>query len=395
MTINDVEIRQAENNEVTVGTVSEYDIKIYECSRDCDIDGETRKINSAWIGGNITIDVNGNTIKHSFRYLDTIRHKKNGDENKIFKGILTALGYNVEFNEQTKKLDYTKVGEGLIPKIEGTITFLDINKNTTNTETIKNTGVPTRVKISSKLSLAEGLNKDRSDLAFYNELPISYISTTSVSDEDSAMFTVEGVIKDIVDEFDNNGGTTGRYLVDLVTPNYFGVDVFSFVMLDKWVNIIDGEEIELSKEMFYSPNNSDSFCQIGDTVKISGDIEAHSFGSVATASTAKKTFGGGAQNVRSGFTKMEWTIKAGDIVEDSEQYDNDLIAKALEEREVILDNNYKKRLEDYNNATANKGSNATSKPSIKGSANNASNSPFGNAPKTSNPFGGVKKSPFA
>ena len=395
MTINDVEIRQAENNEVTVGTVSEYDIKIYECSRDCDIDGETRKINSAWIGGNITIDVNGNTIKHSFRYLDTIRHKKNGDENKIFKGILTALGYNVEFNEQTKKLDYTKVGEGLIPKIEGTITFLDINKNTTNTETIKNTGTPTRVKISSKLSLAEGLNKDRSDLAFYNELPISYISTTSVSDEDSAMFTVEGVIKDIVDEFDNNGGTTGRYLVDLVTPNYFGIDVFSFVMLDKWVNIIDGEEVELSKEMFYSPNNSDSFCQIGDTVKISGDIEAHSFGSVATASTAKKTFGGGAQNVRSGFTKMEWTIKAGDIVEDSEQYDNDLIAKALEEREVILDNNYKKRLEDYNNATANKGSNATSKPSIKGSANNANNSPFGNAPKTSNPFGGVKKSPFA
>ena len=395
MTINDVEIRQAENNEVTVGTVSEYDIKIYECSRDCDIDGETRKINSAWIGGNITIDVNGNTIKHSFRYLDTIRHKKNGDENKIFKGILTALGYNVEFNEQTKKLDYTKVGEGLIPKIEGTITFLDINKNTINTETIKNTGAPTRVKISSKLSLAEGLNKDRSDLAFYNELPISYISTTSVSDEDSAMFTVEGVIKDIVDEFDNNGGTTGRYLIDLVTPNYFGVDVFSFVMLDKWVNVIDGEEVELSKEMFYSPNNSDSFCQIGDTVKISGDIEAHSFGSVATASTAKKTFGGGAQNVRSGFTKMEWTIKAGDIVEDSEQYDNDLIAKALEEREVILDNNYKKRLEDYNNATANKGSNTTSKPNIKGSANNASNSPFGNAPKNANPFGGAKKSPFA
>ena len=394
MTINDVEIRQAENNEVTVGTVSEYDIKIYECTRDCDIDGETRKINSAWIGGNITIDVNGNTVKHSFRYLDTIRHKKNGDENKIFKGILTALGYNVEFNEQTKKLDYTKVADGLIPKIEGTITFIDINKNTVNTENVKNTGVPTRVKISSKLSLQEGLNKDHSDLAFYNELPVSYISTTSVSDEDSAMFTVEGVIKDIVDEFDNNGGTTGRYLIDLVTPNYFGVDVFSFVMLDKWVNVIDGEEIELSKEMFYSPNSSDSFCQIGDTVKISGDIEAHSFGSVATASTAKKTFGGGAQNVRSGFTKMEWTIKAGDIVEDSEKYDNDLIGKALEEREVILDNNYKKRLEDYNNATANKNTN-TSKPSIKGSANNATNNPFGNAPKNANPFGGAKKSPFA
>ena len=392
MTINDVEVRQADNNEITVGTVSEYDIKIYECTRDCEIDGEPKKINSAWIGGTMTVDVNGNSIKHTFRYLDTIRHKKNGDENKIFKGLVTALGYNVEFNEQTKKLEYTKVAEGLIPKIEGTITFIDINKNTTNTDSIKNTGTPTRVKITSRLSVAEGLNKDRSDLAFYNELPVSYISTTSVSDEDSAIFAVEGVVKDIVDEYNNNGGTTGRYIVDLVVPNFFGVDVFNFVMLDKWTNIVDGEEIEVTKEMFYSPNSDESFCKIGDTIKISGDIEGHSFGSVATPSTAKKTFGGGAQNVRSGFTKIEWTIKAGDVVDDENQYDTEIIEKALEEREIILDNNYKKRLEDYNNATSNKGATA-SKPSIKGSANGNA-SPFGGN-KANNPFGGAKKSPFA
>ena len=132
MTINDVEVRQAENNEVTIGTVSEYDIKITECQRECDIDGEPRKINSAWIGGTLIVDVNGVSIKHSFRYLDTIRHKKNGDENKVFKGLLTALGYDVSFNEQTKKLEYTKVADGLIPKAEGTITFLDINKNVVN-----------------------------------------------------------------------------------------------------------------------------------------------------------------------------------------------------------------------------------------------------------------------
>ena len=391
MTINDVEVRQADNNEITVGTVSEYDIKIYECTRDCEIDGEPKKINSAWIGGTMTVDVNGNSIKHTFRYLDTIRHKKNGDENKIFKGLITALGYNVEFNEQTKKLEYTNVAEGLIPKIEGTITFIDINKNTTNTNSIKNTGTPTRVKITSRLSVAEGLNKDRSDLAFYNELPVSYISTTSVSDEDSAIFAVEGVVKDIVDEYNNNGGTTGRYIVDLVVPNFFGVDVFNFVMLDKWTNIIDGEEIEVTKEMFYSPNSDESFCKIGDTIKISGDIEGHSFGSVATPSTAKKTFGGGAQNVRSGFTKIEWTIKAGDVVDDENQYDTEIIEKALEEREIILDNNYKKRLEDYNNAS-NKGA-TVSKPSIKGSANGNA-SPFGGN-KANNPFGGTKKSPFA
>ena len=391
MTINDVEVRQADNNEVTVGTVSEYDIKVTECQRECDIDGEPRKITSAWIGGTLVVDVNGNPIKHTFRYLDTIRHKKNGDENKVFKGLLTALGYDVTFNEQTKKLEYNKSSNGLIPKVEGTITFYDINKNVVNTDSFKRDGEPTRVKITSRLSLAEGLNKDQSDLAFYNELPVSYITTTNVADEDSARFTVEGVVKDIINELDNNGGTTGRYIVDLVVPNYFGVDIFNFTMLDKWTNIIDGEEIEVTKEMFYEPNNSDSFCQLGDTVKISGDIEGHSFGSVTTPSTAKKTFGGGAQNVRSGFTRIEWTIKAGDIVDDADKYDTEIIKKALEEREITLDNNYKKRLEDYK---ANVGNKTESKPSVKGAANGG-NSPFGNAPKANNPFGGAKKSPFA
>ena len=390
MTINDVEVRQADNNEVTVGTVSEYDIRVAECTRECEIDGETKRINSAWIGGSLIVEVNGNAIRHSFRYLDTIRHKKNGDENKIFKGLMTALGYDVTFNEQTKKLEYNKVNDGLIPKVEGKITFVDVNKNVVNTVEVKRTGEPTRVKVSSKLSLQEALNKDQSDLVFYNELPVSYITTTNVSDTDSAIFTVEGVIKDIVDEYDLNGGTTGRYIIDLVVPNYFGVDVFNLIMLDKWTNTIDSEEVEFTKEMFYNSSDvANSFCKAGDTVKLSGDIEGHSFGSVANATEAKKTFGGGAKSVRSGFTRIEWTVKSGDFVEDSEQYDTDIITKALEEREIVLDNNYKKRLEDYK-AMGTKSE--TPKPSVKGSANGG-NSPFGNTPKAS-PFGNGKKSPF-
>ena len=390
MTINDVEVRQAENNEVTVGVVSEFDVKVYECTRECEIDGESKRVNSAWIGGNMIVEVNGNPIKHTFRYLDTIRHKKNGDENKIFKGIMTALGYDVEFDTSAKKLTYTKTNDGLIPKIEGKITFIDINKNTTNTETVRKSGEPTRVKVTSKLSLQEGLNRDQSDLAFYNELPVSYISTSGVSDEDSARFTVEGVIKDIVDEFDGNGSTTGRYIIDLVVPNYFGVDVFNLIMLDKWTNVIDGEDVEITKDMFYTPNSDDSFCKLGDTVKLSGDIEGHSFGAVQTVSTAKKTFGGGAKSVKSGFTRIEWTVKAGDIIEDADQYDTKIIKKALEEREIILDNNYKKRLEDYKNSQNGKESN-TPKTPVKGSANGG-NSPFGKP--ANNPFGGAKKSPF-
>ena len=393
MTINDVEVRQAENGEVTIGTVSEFDIRVAECTRECDIDGETKRINSAWIGGSMIVEVNGNPVRHTFRYLDTIRHKKNGDENKIFKGIMTALGYDVEFDSQTKKLVYTKTSEGLIPKIEGKITFVDVNKNIVNTETVRKSGEPTRVKITSKLSLQEGLNKDQSDLVFYNELPVSYISTNGVSDEDSARFTVEGVVNAITDEYDMNGATTGRYIVDLVVPNYFGVDVFNFIMLDKWTNVIDGEEVEFTKEMFYS-DSADSFCKIGDTVKLSGDIEGHSFGAVQTASTAKKTFGGGAKNVKSGFTKIEWTIKAGDMVDDSDTYDTEIIKKALEEREIILDNNYKKRLEDYKNSQSSKES--TPKPSVRGSANGNSANPFGGGnSRPNNPFGNGKKSPFA
>ena len=302
---------------------------------------------------------------------------------------MTALGYDVEFDTTAKKLTYTKTGEGLIPKIEGKITFVDVNKNVVNTETVRKSGEPTRVKVTSKLGLQEGLNRDQSDLAFYNELPVSYISTSGVSDEDSARFTVEGVIKDIVDELDSNGGTTGRYIIDLVVPNYFGVDVFNLIMLEKWTNVIDGEEVEITKDMFYAPNDNDSFCKLGDTVKLSGDIEGHSFGAVQTASTAKKTFGGGAKSVKSGFTRIEWTVKAGDIIEDADQYDTEIIKKALEEREVILDNNYKKRLEDYKNSQS--GKDSAPKTSVKGSANGG-NSPFGKP--ANNPFGGAKKSPF-
>lgn len=391
MTINDVEVRQAENNEVTVGVVSEYDIRVAECTRECEIDGETKRINSAWIGGSIIVEVNGNAIRHSFRYLDTIRHKKNGEENKIFKGLMTAFGYDVTYNEKTKKLEYNKIGEGLIPKVEGKVTFVDINKQITNTDEFKRTSEPTRIKVSSKLGLNEALNKDQSDLVFYNELPVSYISTTNVSDTDSAIFTVEGVIKDIVDEYDNNGNTTGRYLIDLVVPNYFGVDIFNFIMLDKWTNIIDGENVQFTKEMFYdSTDETNSFCKAGDTVKLSGDIEGHSFGSVTTVSDAKKTFGGGAKAVKSGFTRIEWTVKSGDFVEDSEQYDTEIIKKALEEREITLDNHYKQRLEDYKNMNTGK---TESKPSVKGSANGNTN-PFGNSAPKASPFGNGKKSPF-
>lgn len=386
MIINDVELKSAVNSVVTVGSVSEYDVKITECVRECNIDGESKKINSIWIGGTITIDVNGQNIKHSFRYLDTIRHLKNGNQNKAFSSIMTALGYEVTLDEGTKKFVYNKLDRGLTPKIKGTITFVDVNKNTTNVDTI-NGGVATRVKVSGKLGLTEGLNKDQSDLIFYNELPVSFITTTSVSEEDSSQFTIEGVVKSVVNELGSNGNDTGRYLVDIVSPNFVGVDVFNFVMLDKWTNIVDGEEQEFTKEDFYTGDNN-SFCQIGDSVKISGDIEAHSFGNVEVTTTpgAKRTFGGGARVNKSGFTRTEWTIKSGDIME--EAYDNELIKLALDEREVYIDKTYKAKLEyAKNNSKSNDNAQKVETPKAASNPFAAKTNPFSNG-------GTVKSNPF-
>lgn len=344
MFINDLELRNGKNDVVVVGAISEYDIRVIDCTRQCVIDGEDRTVNSAWIGGNIVVNSNGADIKMSFRYLDTIRHKKNGELNKSFTSLLTAFGYECKFDEDSKKLVYTKLDRGLTPKVEGKITIDG------NVEIVRG-GTPTRVKVTSKLGIAEGLNKDQSDLVFYNELPVSYISTTNVSDEDSAIFNIEGVVKSVVNEIGVNGSDTGRYLVEFVSPNFFGVDVFNFVIQDKWTNIIDGEEVEFSKEEFYGTN--DSFCNIGDSCALSGEIKATTFGNVETTNTtAKKSFGGGVKNIKSGFTRIEWVIVGGESVD--EEFDNELIKLALEEREVRLEKTYQEKLEYAKNNNAKK-----------------------------------------
>lgn len=390
MKINEKEIRQAENVVETVGTISEYNISIRECIRKCDIDGEDTNVHSAWIGGTVIITSNGAEIKHSFTYLDTIRHTKKGDENSKFKGILTALGYDVAFNSDTKKLEYTKVDLPLIPKIPSKITWVDENKNEVNSVTIQPNGEPTRVKVTTKLATNIGLNKDKSNLSFYDDLPIQYISRIKVADEDSCRFVIEGVIKDIYLEPKGDGTTTDRYNVELVVPNFFNVDVFKLVMLNSWKNVLeDGETIQVTKDMFYDINNPDnSFCKIGDTVKLSGDIENHPVGIVKVNTTTRKSFGGGSQEIRSGYDRIERTIKAGDIVDGEDKYDIELIKKALEEREVFLDNEYNRLVEYQKSApTQSKPNPSDTKPT---------SNPFGSSTSSANanPFGAKKKNPF-
>ena len=396
MEINGKEIRQAENAEVTVGTVSEFYIQVRSCKRDCVIDGVETKINTAWISGNLNVDVDGTIIKHSFGYFDTIRHKKNGEENKSFKGLMTSFGYDVEFDDKEKKLVYTKNdSEGLIPKIDSKIDWLDENKNVVNSVEVKGKGNnASRVKVTAKLGYNTRLNSDQTDIVFYNDLPVSYITTTKVSDKDSASFTIEGVVKEVFPELNLQGSATGRYNVDMIVPSFFGVDVFTFVMLDKWTNIIDDEEVEITKEMFYIPEDDSSFCKAGDTLRISGDLMGHTFGSVKSTQTAKGSFGGGAQNVKTGGTRVEWTIKAGDLLDGDDKYDVEDMAAALKERDLNMDNEFKRLKVEFDKRSA-EGTNKKSSPK----ESKGTDKPFGE-PKTSvaKAFGGTstsKKSPFA
>lgn len=354
LNLNRMELRVASNQLTTVGTVSEYNITIKECERTCNIDGEEKKIKSAWINGDITIDVNKTTIKHSFTYLNTIKHTKNGEQSNSFKGLMTAFGYEYSYDEKKGKVVYNKITDGLIPTIKGTITFqyLDNTKEEIPVNR-KQEQIPTRVKITGALDLQEGLNKDQSDLAFYNNLAVKFISTTNVPDTDDSSFIVEGFVKDIVNEMNNNGGTTGRYLIDLIVPDFFGIKIMNFVMLDKWINVMeDGEEVEITKEMFHDASDPNTFCKVRDTVLLSGKIEGHTVGTQKVQSS--KTFGGGA--IINSFTRIEWTVKSGDSLNEFEdkKYDKDLIEKAIVEYNITLDNNYQTRLKSYQESQAKK-----------------------------------------
>lgn len=385
MKINEKEIRSGVNTEVTVGTVSEYSIKVKECTRKVNVDGNEVTINSAWIGGKIVVDVNGTKIEHKLSYLDTIRHKKNGDENKSFASILTALGYDVAFNSTTKKLTYTENGRKLNPTINSSIVWEDINGAVVNKVEVRGSTAPDRISVKSQLNVTHSLNKDGDALNDYDELPVLFLST-KVEDEDKADFVVEGVITKVSKEYGADGQSeTGRYLIDVAVVDFFGVEVLSFVMEDKWSQTIDGEEVEIHKEDFYG--TEDSFCQLGDTVKLSGSIIGKTVGTVQKAETAKKAFGGGAKNIgKGGYTKIERVILAGSSVDDT--YAVEDIQAGLEEREINLGKELTRQLE------ARKAKNANA-PKNEAPVNN---SPFKatatTAPAKANPFSNTAKNPF-
>jgi hypothetical protein len=339
-------LAQALNIMEVNGTVSEYNITVKESEKECFIDGDKTKIKTAMVFGKVVLEVKGEAMEFSLSPLDLTRHTKKGEENKAFKGIMTNLGYEYAYDESLKRVIYTKVADGLIPKMQGTITFKYLDKNIEDKKIeIKNEGrTPTRINGKGKMGLKEGLNKDQSDLTFYKELPLKFISTdTSKVGDDKCSFVLEGYVHSLMDEMNNEGGMTGRVLTTIIVPNFFGIDSFDQFVVQKEWEIENGAKV--TAEQFKK------FAKVGDSIKFVGDVDVRSVG-------AKQQSGGnsfGAQsNVTSGYKVQEWNIKGGDKMQTP--FEKDLLDTAIHQYTIMLDANYAKRKKEYEEAQAKKNS---------------------------------------
>ena len=337
------ELTQGDNVFEANGTLSEFAITVKECKKDCNIDGEDKKITSAMIYGSITEVIKDSAYKFALSALDFSKHQKNGNEGKGFKGIMTVLGFDYSFDKDKGRVVYTQRGDGLSPKINGTVTF---NYLDGTHETYNYKGSPTnpdRLNIRGHLGIKESLTKDQSDLRFFNELDAQWISKSS--DEDKCSFVIDGYVKDIVDEMNSNGGTTGAGIVTLVVPDFFGVKVYdNFRVLSQWdVENDDGTIDTLTYADFKD------FCKVHGSFKFNGDIDATKVGS--SAPVIKNHFGA-SSNVRSGYVRFDWNIKGATPLD--KPYKDELIDKALAEYQNVLDTDYDRQLKSYQEAMAKK-----------------------------------------
>jgi len=374
-------LAQALNIMEVNGTVSEFDITIKESKKDCNIDGEDKKITSAMVYGKIVLDVKGEAMEFSLSALDLSKHTKKGEENKAFKGILTNLGYEYKYDDTKKRVVYTKVSEGLIPKMQGTVTFKYLDNSEQKVE-IKNEGrVATRINGKGRMGLKEGLNKDQSDLTFYKELPIKFISTDSSKvGDDKCSFVLEGYIHSLVDEMNNEGGMTGRVLTTIIVPTFFGIDSFDQFVVQKEWELEDGTKVTSS--------DFKSFAKVGDSIKFVGDIDVRSVGVKQQANSNRF---GAQSNVTSGYKVQEWNIKGGDTMQ--APFEKDLIEQAIHQYTIILDTNYTKRKKDYEEAQAKKNKTQETPKSQRGLGRSA-NTQSSATSTPSNSFGQTSDIPY-
>lgn len=349
MYLNEKEIENSANQYELVGTVSEYNITLKQNKQKVKIDGEEKEINSSILYGTIVTDVNGVSIKNNIL---TSKFTKGGDEKKSFKGLCTIAG--IEYEKDT----YSFGERPLKPTIDGVTTIIPRDAKTKEEHKVQNHKgcgkEADRVRIVGQTDREEYLNKDASDLVVGKKLSVGNVSTQNVPSEDKATFDIGGCVYAINDEYDNQGQTTGRKLVDLVNIGFFGGNVFTLTVPSEWEIEVGGETQKLTAKDFLD------FVKLGQTITAHGDIEGHTIGKVADT-TEKKSFGQKSE-IKGGFTIVEWTLKGADI---ETSYDTEDIKQIKKEYDIYLDATYKQKLEQQKEYNAKKNGGGT-KSSSKG-----------------------------
>lgn len=294
-----------------------------------------------------TVDINGNIIDVEYFGVNFGVAEKGLDENG-----------NIIDNDRFKALE--TIMNKYNPKIGGD----------SNVE-------PTRVKVDGSLALNEyaSVNKNP-DGEFYSfpQITAFGISSSGVTEEDSADAEISGVIKAIAHEV-RDDEETGRLNVELISFGYNGVaEPFKFVV-----------ESDLADDF-------ESFYEMGASVKIYYEIITKQIGGKRVSTDGG--FGRRDAKITSGYTITEYSVFRGEepFEEESEYFvDVETVKNALAEREIMKENRIKDAIEKANNG----GTTATKSP--KGASKSSGNNPFGNSNAKSSPFGGETKAknPFA
>lgn len=269
-------LRQADNEVVVEGLLQEVRLEERKAA-----DGRE------FIGGEIDIEVNEGEV-HTFRVF-SMKHKKDGSENGIFKGLKTVADEYVST---------AKVGKEAADKVRVTAGQLGVNDYVGGDGQLKS----------------------------YPQLSTNFINRVQANDvfAPKAEFEVELVVQSVAEETDREGEETGRVKLKGFVPQFGGgIAPLEFVA--------EGDGAEYIRDTY----------EKGQTVKIYGNI----VNKVEITKTFEEVgFGKPKEKIKRSFTR-EYLITGGTEPYDEENantYDVKVIKKALTEREIYLDGLLKK-----------------------------------------------------
>lgn len=296
-------LRQADNEVVVEGLLQEVRI-------DENKTGDGRE----FIGGEIDIEVSEGSV-HTLRVF-SMKHKKDGSENGIFKGLKTV---------KDEYVSIAKVGRDEADKVRVNTAQLGVNDYVGGDGQVKT----------------------------FPQLSTNFINRVQANDvfEPKAEFEVELFVKSVAEETNKEGEETGRIKLKGYVPQFGGsVAPLEFVA--------EGDGAEYIRDTY----------EAGHTVKIYGEI----VNKVEITKIKEEVgFGKPKEKIKRNFVR-EFLITGGSEPYEEENvnaYDSKVINKALTEREVYLEGLIKKAEEKGKNGK-NKG--ASKKEEKKGFGNKPS-----------------------